>query len=38
VDRKGVLIFTIEVTDYRQLQEIMGAIKRIKNVIQVERI
>jgi GTP pyrophosphokinase len=37
LDKKGVLFFTIEVVDYQQLQEIMGAIKRIKNVIMVER-
>jgi GTP pyrophosphokinase len=38
VDAKGVLYFTIEVADYKQLQEIMGAIKRIKHVIMVERV
>jgi len=38
VDKKGILIFTIEVADYQQLQEIMGAIKRIKNVMTVERV
>jgi GTP pyrophosphokinase len=36
-DRKGVSHFTIEVENYRQLQEIMGAIKKIRNVLLVER-
>ena len=38
VDRKGIALFTIEVEDYNQLQNIMGAIKRIKNVLIVERL
>ncbi len=36
-DRKGISHFTIEVENYKQLQEIMGAIKKIKNVLLVER-
>ena len=36
-DRKGISHFTIEVENYKQLQEIMGAIKRVKNVLLVER-
>jgi len=38
VDKKGIALFTIEVEDYNQLQNIMGAIKRIKNVLIVERL
>jgi guanosine-3',5'-bis(diphosphate) 3'-pyrophosphohydrolase len=38
VDRKGIALFTIEVEGYNQLQNIMGAIKRIKNVLIVERL
>ncbi|GAI96366.1 unnamed protein product, partial [marine sediment metagenome] len=34
----GIALFTIEVEDYNQLQNIMGAIKRIKNVLIVERL
>jgi len=36
-DRKGISHFTIEVENYSQLQEILGAIKKIKNVLLVER-
>ena len=36
-DRKGISHFTIEVENYKQLQEIIGAIKKIKNVLLVER-
>ncbi|MGE5840123.1 MAG: RelA/SpoT family protein [Deltaproteobacteria bacterium] len=36
-DRKGISHFTIEVENYGQLQEILGAIKKIKNVLLVER-
>jgi GTP diphosphokinase / guanosine-3',5'-bis(diphosphate) 3'-diphosphatase len=36
-DRKGISHFTIEVENYRQLQDIMGAIKKLKNVLLVER-
>ena len=38
VDRKGIALFTIEVEDYNQLQDIMGTIKRVKNVLIVERL
>ena len=38
VDKKGISLFTIEVEDFNQLQNIMGAIKRIKNVLIVERL
>jgi GTP diphosphokinase / guanosine-3',5'-bis(diphosphate) 3'-diphosphatase len=37
-DRKGIALFTIEVENYRQLQEIIGALKRVKNVLIVERL
>ena len=38
VDKKGIALFTIEVEDYGQLQEIIGAVKKVKNVLLVERI
>ncbi len=38
VDKKGISIFTIEVTDYNQLKEIISKIKTIKEVLKVERI
>lgn len=38
MDKKGICHFTIEVQNYEQLQEIMGAIKRVKNVLIVERL
>jgi GTP pyrophosphokinase len=38
MDKKGVSFFTIEVQNYRQLEDIMGAIKKIKEVLIVERI
>ena len=38
MDKKGISLFTIEVEDYGQLQEIIGAIKRVKNVLLVERV
>jgi GTP diphosphokinase / guanosine-3',5'-bis(diphosphate) 3'-diphosphatase len=37
-DKKGVSYFTIEVEDYHQLREIMAAVKKVKNVMIVERI
>jgi GTP pyrophosphokinase len=37
MDKKGISFFTIEVGNYDQLQDIMGAIKRVKNVLTVER-
>jgi GTP pyrophosphokinase len=37
-DKKGIAVFIIEVKNYKQLQEIMGAIKKVKNVIIVERL
>ena len=38
MDKKGVSFFTIEVEDYKQLEDIMGAIKKVKEVLIVERI
>lgn len=38
MDKKGVSFFTIEVEDYQQLENIMGAIKKVKEVLIVERI
>jgi GTP pyrophosphokinase len=37
MDHKGIAQFTIEVEDFKQLQGIIGAIKKIKNVLMVER-
>ena len=38
IDRKGIALFTVEVENYKQLQEIMGTIKKVKDVLLVERI
>ncbi len=38
MDQKGVGNFTIQVKDHQQFQEIMDAIKRVKNVLIVERL
>ncbi len=38
VDNKGIAFFTLEVESYKQLQEIMSAIKKVKNVLIVERL
>jgi GTP pyrophosphokinase len=38
VDKKGISTFTIEVSDYRQLKEIISKIKTIKEVLKVERV
>jgi GTP pyrophosphokinase len=37
-DRRGINNFVIEVADLRQLQEIMGAIREVPDVINVERV
>ncbi|HDI79242.1 MAG TPA: bifunctional (p)ppGpp synthetase/guanosine-3',5'-bis(diphosphate) 3'-pyrophosphohydrolase [Desulfobacteraceae bacterium] len=37
-DRKGISVFTLEVENYRQLQDIMSSIKRLKDILIVERI
>ena len=38
MDKKGISLFTIEVENFEQLQDIMGAIKRVRNVLFVERL
>jgi len=38
VDKKGISTFTIEVSDYNQLRDIISKIKKIKEVLKVERI
>ena len=38
MDKKGVSFFTIEVESFKQLEEIMGAIKKVANVLIVERV
>ncbi|MBW1783618.1 MAG: bifunctional (p)ppGpp synthetase/guanosine-3',5'-bis(diphosphate) 3'-pyrophosphohydrolase [Deltaproteobacteria bacterium] len=38
VDNKGIAFFTIEVEDYRQLQDIVSAIKKVRSVLIVERL
>jgi GTP diphosphokinase / guanosine-3',5'-bis(diphosphate) 3'-diphosphatase len=38
VDNKGIAFFTLEVESYKQLQEIVSAIKKVKNVLIVERL
>ena len=38
VDKKGVSNFTIEVESYKQLEDIIGAVKKVENVLIVERI
>lgn len=38
MDQKGIFLSTIEVENYKQLQDIMGAIRRVKDVLVVERL
>jgi len=38
IDKKGISTFTIEVSDYSQLRDIISKIKKIKEVLKVERI
>jgi guanosine-3',5'-bis(diphosphate) 3'-pyrophosphohydrolase len=38
VDKKGISTFTIEVSDYKQLRDIISKIKKIREVLKVERI
>jgi len=38
IDKKGISTFTIEVSDYGQLRDIISKIKKIKEVLKVERI
>ena len=37
-DKKGVSFFTIEVKNYNQLKEIIDAVKKVRDVLMVERI
>ena len=37
-DRRGINHFVVEVDDLRQLQEIMQAIREVRDVINVERV
>jgi guanosine-3',5'-bis(diphosphate) 3'-pyrophosphohydrolase len=37
-DKKGICLFSMEVEDYKQLQDIIGAVKKLKDVLFVERI
>ena len=37
-DQKGIASFTIEVENYKQLQDIISALKKVKNVLSVERL
>ncbi|MBW1912830.1 MAG: bifunctional (p)ppGpp synthetase/guanosine-3',5'-bis(diphosphate) 3'-pyrophosphohydrolase, partial [Deltaproteobacteria bacterium] len=37
MDRKGISFFTIEVEDYNQLEDIIRAIKRLRDILIVER-
>ena len=38
MDKKGISLFTIEVENFDQLQDIMGAIKKVRDVLFVERL
>ncbi len=38
VDKKGISTFTLEISDYDQLRNIIAKIKKIKEVLKVERI
>ena len=38
VDQKGIMTFSIEVDDYKQLQYIISTLKKIKDVLIVERL
>ena len=38
MDRKGLFLFTIEVEDYKHLHDIMAALKKVKDVLIVERL
>ncbi len=37
-DKKGIAFFTIEVENYKQLYNIMATVKKVKNVLTVERL
>ncbi len=38
VDNKGIAFFTLEVDSYKQLQDIVSAIKKVRNVLIVDRV
>lgn len=38
IDKKGVALFTLEVENFQQLQDIIAGLKRVKNVLKVERL
>jgi GTP pyrophosphokinase len=38
MDNNSVSLFTVEVEDFNHLQDIMGAIKKVRDVLIVERI
>ena len=38
IDKKGISLFTLEVKNYTQLENIMGAVKKLKDVLLVERL
>jgi len=38
IDKKGISTFTVEISDYTQLREIISKIKKIKEVLKIERI
>jgi guanosine-3',5'-bis(diphosphate) 3'-pyrophosphohydrolase len=38
MDQKGIFLFTVELEDSRHLRDIMGALKKIRNVMTVERL
>jgi len=37
IDKKGIALFTLEVENFQQLQDIIAGLKRVKNVLKVER-
>ncbi|MBW1817667.1 MAG: bifunctional (p)ppGpp synthetase/guanosine-3',5'-bis(diphosphate) 3'-pyrophosphohydrolase [Deltaproteobacteria bacterium] len=38
MDKKGIALFTIEVGNHKQLQDVMSAIKKVRDVLVVERL
>ena len=38
LDKKAIDLFTIEVQDFKQLQDVMNALKKLKGILSVERI
>ncbi|WP_028320987.1 RelA/SpoT family protein [Desulfatiglans anilini] len=37
IDKKGIALFTLELENFQQLQDIIAGLKRVKNVLKVER-